>query len=144
MPPLTRPIPFIIIQVILTQIRRVYEEIDFYRGSGSAKKIPAIYLNIGFGGAVNILYDFLIFEGHKIDFPEPDKEEIWKESRKQLATHTHKKNWSKEMLKEERVKVYKSMLAKKYLIDRYIETGEKIQLLDDNGKPIKELTIVAQ
>jgi len=136
--------PLIIIQLLVHQRNRIYQEIEQCKEMGSTKLIPTLYLHIPFFSMADKLYDFLLTDGHTIDFPEPDKQEMWKASIKQLKGHTHKAKWDKEMLKTERIKVYKSMLVKKYLIDKYMETGEKLQLHDQHGNPIKELKLVGR
>lgn len=133
---------FIQIQQIVHQRNRIYQEIDLCKEMGNTKLIPTLYLHIPFFGLADVLYDFLLTDGHTIDFPETDKKEMWAESIKELRRHDHKAKWTKEQLKEEKIKVYKSMLVKKYLIDRYMETGEKLDLKDQHGNPIKELKLV--
>lgn len=87
------------------------------------------------------LYDKLIEDGHKIDFSTDQKESMWNESLKRMKSSIYLGRKIKDQ-KEERIKHYKSILVKKYLMDVYKTTGQKLILFDENDKEKKPLRLV--
>lgn len=93
----------------------------------------------------DFLYDFLIKDGHKIDIPTDIKKQLYRlaiicfnKSMKQTAGDS---TLSFEVKNNQLNKFYKSLLARKYLVDKFLETGEKLIITDEDGNKIHRLDL---
>jgi hypothetical protein len=99
-------------------------------------------LEKGFFGTYELIYDHLIEECHNINFSQEEKNKMWQSAQKRYSQEKEK-NTSAEIDKENTIKYYKSELVKRFLWDKYKETGMTLKLYDQHGNKlirIKELS----
>jgi len=125
-------------QVIAHELARLYE-------TGIGDSAVNTFSQYGRFGLYDNLYDFLIAEGHKIDFDKDTKKQLY-----QLAIKTfneERKSWvqsglmSEEGMKTECNKFYKSYLVRKYLLDHYTATKETLNITDEQGNKILKISL---
>lgn len=119
----------------------IYEGID--ENNNVVQKTTSPFSQFGRHGLYDNLYDFLTKEGHKIEFDKETKKKLYT-----LAVKTfneERKSWiqsgamSEEGMNTECNKFYKSYLVRKYLLDHYTNTGEKLSISDDKGNKINKI-----
>ena len=120
-------------QIIVHELSRLYE----FKGADT-------FSQHGRFGLYDNLYDFLIKDGHKIEFDKETKKKLYA-----LAVKTfneERKSWiqsglmSEEGMKTECNKFYKSYLVRKYLLDHYTNTGETLNITDEQGNKIPKIS----
>ena len=134
-------------QKIIEELSALYElgiitEVDLKTNKTTERTVTLS--QTGRSGLYDNLYDFLIKEGHKIDFDKDIKKQLY-----QLAIKTfneERKSWvqsgimSEEGMKTECNKFYKSYLVRKYLLDHYSATKEKLSITDEKGNKILKIS----
>lgn len=84
----------------------------------------------GFIGMYSHLYDYLINEGHKIDFPDEKKKQLYQLAKKRLISQYPK--WMKlgkcEFNDRKLKDMYKSFLVRRYLADKLNKENVKLTL----------------
>ncbi len=134
-------------QIILHQLDKLYELL-FYRDLDDNNEVviktTSPYRQIGKLELYDVLYDFLIKDGHKIDFDKETKKKLYQLAIKSF--NEERKSWiqsgimSEEGMKTECNKFYKSYLVRKYLLDHYTNTGEKLNITDEKGNKLLKIS----
>lgn len=134
-------------QIIIHELHRLYstalyEQLD----SDYTPTIKPVntFSQYGISGLYDNLYDFLIKDGHKIEFDKETKKKLYQLAIKSF--NEERKSWiqsgimSEEGMKTECNKFYKSYLVRKYLLDHYTNTGEKLNITDEKGNKILRIS----
>lgn len=88
------------------------------------------------------LYDYVIEDGHVIEFDQETKNKLWADSLnrfKNTELLVLRNHLPEDKHKEHRIKHYKSLLVEKYLLDIYKSTGQRLFLYneeDPNKTPL--------
>ncbi len=124
-------------QIIVHELHHLYE-------TGIGETPVNTFSQYGRIGLYDNLYDFLVEDGHKIDFDPNTKKQLYK-----LAIKTfneERKSWiqsdlmSDEGKQTELNKFYKSYLVRKYLLDHYTATKEMLNITDEQGNKILKIS----
>ena len=136
-------------QIIASQLQTLNHFITF-KPSDEPNYKPDYNSIHGMSGDYSLLFDFLILDGHTIDYPKEEKKELYKLSQKRFRVE--RKPWvkkPKEVSKESHElfikkvveKIYKSYLVRRYLTERYNNTGETLKLHYEDGTEVKVLNL---
>lgn len=99
-----------------------------------------LYSSNGSYGIYGELYDFLIEDGHQIDISKDLKDEFWKSATNRF--NVDNKRWiesglaTKEQMTKELHKYYKSYLAAEYLLKIKRDTGQTLDIKDEQGNKL--------
>lgn len=84
------------------------------------------------------LYDFAVDTMKiAISLPEEDKKMLWEFAKQRAIKEYSRGKITKEKVKQQRDKYYKSEVIYKYLVDKYNQTGTKMEITwDDDGSGV--------
>lgn len=129
--------PGIVQQLALHQLHSIYLELDDVILFGFEIDTKKLYLNPL--QKCPQLYDLAIYLGHVMNNTAEEKKVMWAASLAALKKDHRKAKWTIELLKKEREELYKSIIVRKYLLDRYLETGEKMDVFNEKGERVKRM-----
>lgn len=104
-----------------------------------------LYKTQGSFGLYDLVYDFLLAEKHDLNLTPEKKTELWEKSK--LRFNKERKTWINsgqipiETITKELHKYYKSHLTAEYLLNIEKLTGQRLDILDNQGNKITLLTI---
>jgi hypothetical protein len=107
-------------------------------------ELKNLYNTDGNYGLYTTLYDFLIKDGHDLNISADVKEALWKKSVDKFNVVCKRivesGEWSKEQMTAELHKYYKSHLAAEYLLRVKRDTGQTLDIKDEEGNKIQLIT----
>ncbi len=133
-----------------------YEKDRFLKEQEMAIQLRDLYLSApknwdmekqgvtGFDGTYEKVFDNLTHNGHEIKFSKEQRDRMWKLSYAKIAKENPEfvenaktDEELKELLKEQRNKIFKSYLVRAYLLEKKHKENLVLDFLDQHDKPIK-------